>query len=871
MTGRDDTPRFPLLKSLKDMAKSGTRLDASIVTTYAFNGLFYEEVLLRAFERAGSRLNIVLVDAAQLAEAMGDPLRRPARAGVDYLLAPISHDGAFHPKIVALLSEKKPHLAIGSHNATDAGYSHNEELTAFWGIARTPPVDVLRAAVEYALHWLQDSGATNSTVLTEIHDRVRRLLPKSDQLTHQDISFLGSRSAAPLWEQLRGRITGTVHRVWVVGPYFDSDLTLLDAIQGALSPEEIIVGIQPGTAVLPRPDLAPLSVKFVDTAAMDKFWPKLGEIGFAHGKALAIQTSTGLIVSLGSANPTGAGWLSQRIWNAEANLCLVGASALVAFNALGFEGLTGAPALDYGALKEIASRSQELRRQEREALTTPHPPMLIGELKEDRLFVAGLQIPEHLDVILQSPEGGEISAIISPSEGGSSVVIGCPALIGGVYRLHASDKTLAFVILNDEKALRAASLPRESARILDHLGALDSISGFTELLDLLDKHVLDKSDAISNRAASTQQRGENGEVDEMNDEVPFGPRGVSLPLGQEVGSRRPRLNEGFIADIISALIRALAAPPAPPKDGDAPDLDEGDTRDEPSSDQLAQNLEADPEPSEIDWPRLVTACRKRLSHMINRLEARLEETAAGAYTPAWALGRMVVVLSLLQQLRKRPPQVSGPLSGRVRPTSLVSLAQLKKAFDIAVRALYGSGKIAAMLEAAADTRAAEERLLIDNLLLWFAREIGANCTSVVGHLVDNSTLQSRADLVPVALSAAAYMKLEPWAEHRDPCLSVWDDSLSVDPGWTAKHIAFGQLLHRLRGVDFPAERLPIRGELVQWLGERDLPFVLASAHDKKAILLEPAGAPPAERKVLLSSIKLLDPDHIAQEFGQRVG
>lgn len=124
-------------------------------------------------------------------------------------------------------------------------------------------------------------------------------------------------------------------------------------------------------------------------------------------------------------------------------------------------------------------------------------------------------------------------------------------------------------------------------------------------------------------------------------------------------------------------------------------------------------------------------------------------------------------------------------------------------------------------------------------------------------------------MVPVALSAAAYSKLEPWAEYRDPCLSVWDDSLPVDLDWTEKHIAFGRLLHGLGSVDLPAGRLPVPGELVQWLGERDLPFVLASANDKKAILLEPAGAPAVEKKVLTSSIKLLDLEHIARGTGQR--
>jgi hypothetical protein len=246
------------------------------------------------------------------------------------------------------------------------------------------------------------------------------------------------------------------------------------------------------------------------------------------------------------------------------------------------------------------------------------------------------------------------------------------------------------------------------------------------------------------------------------------------------------------------------------------------------------------------------------------------EASAGTHTPAWSIGRMVVVLSLLQQLRKHPPQIKEALSGRVRPKSLVSLEHLKSAFGIAVRALYGSGRIAEKLEADADTRAAEERQLIDNLLLWFAREIGADCTYQPGEKAEKLALQNRADLIPVAMSAAAYPQLEPWAEHRDPCLSVWDDSLSIRPNWAGRQLAFGRLLHRLRGVDVPGGKPPAAGELVQWAGERDLPWVLACVSGKKATLLEPAGTPATEKKVLVSSVKVLDPDNLIRNFAMQV-
>lgn len=851
--------RLPLLKALKDLAKSGVTLDASVVTTYAFNGLFYEEVLLRAFERAGSRLNIVLVDAGQLAESMGDPLRRPSRAGVDYLLVPVPHSGAFHPKIVALLSERQPILALGSHNVTDAGYSHNEELTAFWGANATPPPGILRSAVEYALHWLQVAGGAPDGLLTEITGRVRSLLPPTPAAVNDEASLIVSLAETRLWEQLTAKVVGTVRRVTVVGPYFDADMSLFSAIEAALAPEEIIIGIQPATAVLPRPELAPKAARFVDAANLDAYWPKADEVGFSHGKALAIESAGGVVVSLGSANPTGAAWLRQTRWNAEANLCLIGERAAAAFSALGLDRLAGAAALQGADLVAIAGRSQALRSQEQATKDTSGPPVVLGRAAENGVFLPDFTLPasDHLEWADASGACRPVS--LGAIEGGSLITLGDPRPAGGLYQLRSRRATAAFVLLNDAQALRTAALPRDSARILDHLGALDSGAGFTELLDLLDKHVLGPADGSGPGASrTTHAAAQSGNAEDGD--VPFGPRGVSLPPEGEHGLRRPRLSDGLIADIISALIRALGAPtPAPTTDGDAPDLDEGDAADGPSSDDLARNVDADVDLPEIDWPRLVTACRKRLTVMLRRLEARLQEAASGDQEPGWALGRLVVVLSLLHRLRGHPPQSRNAINGRIRPASLVSLEQLRVAFGLAVRTLYGPGKLAIRLESAVDTRAAEERRLVDNLLLWFAREIGADYQREPREPTRPDTLQARADIGLVAMSAASYETLEPWAILRDPWLAVWDDAAAVPDDWTDRQIAYGSLLQRLRGLPrAPSARPPVAGDLVQWAGERDLPWVVAAVSGHKVSLTEPAGVQGAEKKVLLASVTLLD-------------
>jgi len=870
VTATDGPDRLPLLKSLRDLAKAGAKLDASIVTTFAFNGLFYEEVLLRAFERAGSRLNIVLVDAAQLVESMNDPLRRPSRAGVDYLLAPITHRGAFHPKIVALLSEKQPLLALGSHNVTDAGYSHNEELTSFWGLEHLPPLGVLRDAVDYAVGWLRVAEAVPGPVLDDITKRLQSLVPVMSDVANEEVTFIGSRAGACLWDQLRSKVVGNARRVSVIGPYFDADMALLRAIDAALHPAEILVGIQPNTAVLPRPDLAPQSVRFIDASALNAFWPKLDEVGFAHGKAIAIETANGLVMSLGSANPTGAAWLQKAAWNAEANLCLIGESAGAAFESLGLNRLNGAPALEAPVLREIAERSQKLRRQEQTPEKAKGPALIIGRIVEGGISLPGFRLDEPTELRLVGVVEGERAVAAAEIEGGSLLrfIEGHPT--GGVHQLQSHSATVAFVVVNDDQALRTASLPRESARILDHLGALDNSAGFIELLDLLDKHVLSPSEAFGARASRPHsERTEEGQT--TDEEAPFGPRGISLPQEAESATQRPRLNDGLIADIISALIRALGAAPSPETDGDAPDLDEGDALDEPSSGQLARNLDAEPQRSEIDWPRLVTACRKRLTLMIRRLEVRMFEAAAGDHSPSWALGRLVVVLSLLRRLRIHPPQAIKALNGRLRPLSLVSLEQLREVLRVAVCALYGQGTLALKLEMTRGTRVAEERQLIDNLLFWFAREVGADSRREPKEKPTPALLQARADLIPIIMSATAYPKLESWAEYRDPWLSIWDDSLVIQSDWASRQLKLGSVFQRLRRTPLlPSAKTAMIGDLVRWQGERDLPWVVASVSGRKAVLIEPAGSLGIEKKVLLNSIAALDVEALIREAMQDV-
>ena len=289
----DVVSRLGLLDELRRLAKKGASIEASVITTFAFNGLFYEEVVLRALERAGSRINILLVDARQLTIAFQDPLTRPRRAGRDYLLIPVDAGGAFHPKIALLLSPKKPLLAVGSHNVTDSGYARNDEVTVCWGHqSNGVPRDILDASLGFILDWARTSPGLGE-LIDEVARRLLRVAADTAVAPSVSTTFIGWRPGQPsLLQQLKLRVPGRAHKISVISPYFDDNLKLLQELAINWSPREMIVGIQQQSTNLLRPERAPSVSRFVEFSAPatveksdDQRQPP-----FLHCKVVALET-----------------------------------------------------------------------------------------------------------------------------------------------------------------------------------------------------------------------------------------------------------------------------------------------------------------------------------------------------------------------------------------------------------------------------------------------------------------------------------------------------------------------------------------------------------------------------------------------------
>ena len=106
----------------------------TIFLTYSFEPLFFERIPLSDLEKGGSRRIMILADAGQVREAVGQSLSQLAYLGRRYVLAETVSTRTFHPKLIARLSPTGGRIWIGSGNLTYPGWGGHQELGATWSI-----------------------------------------------------------------------------------------------------------------------------------------------------------------------------------------------------------------------------------------------------------------------------------------------------------------------------------------------------------------------------------------------------------------------------------------------------------------------------------------------------------------------------------------------------------------------------------------------------------------------------------------------------------------------------------------------------------------------------------------------------------------
>lgn len=99
-----------------------------IGTTYTFDPLFFERVILPDLRFGYGREIVLIGDGTQLSESINRCSSQLKQIGNSVVIEPVYLQGAFHPKILLKLGKEKALLTIGSGNMTNGGWGDNREI-----------------------------------------------------------------------------------------------------------------------------------------------------------------------------------------------------------------------------------------------------------------------------------------------------------------------------------------------------------------------------------------------------------------------------------------------------------------------------------------------------------------------------------------------------------------------------------------------------------------------------------------------------------------------------------------------------------------------------------------------------------------------
>ena len=398
----------PLTLFLEEEQHGDRQAEDVLLLTFTSDLGFFETFGLGAAQACGARVAVV-ADAR-----MSQPDARAARrAGRTYLpgLAICQQGGAFHPKLIVIAGPERVTAAIGSGNATLAGWQANAEL---WTVLRGDRSSCPAAFTSMA-GWLRQlhSLVAISPGVAEAFDRVAghldALTERTQKITHG--GYLVSTSDGPILDQLPA---GPVDELAVCAPFHDPGAQTLRALVNRLQPRLLRISYQPELTELDGPAVAALVIERDAELRSD------AEPRYRHGKLIEWAVGGTRYALTGSPNLSGA---ALRHSVQEGGNCELGVIAPVSTSLLPEGSVVAATALH--------TKRFQVRRPAHSG------PLLLGATRVEHglhiVCARKLTAAGHLELSLAAspPEtwerAGEIAAGVGevtltvPADGGSRV------------------------------------------------------------------------------------------------------------------------------------------------------------------------------------------------------------------------------------------------------------------------------------------------------------------------------------------------------------------------------------------------------------------------------------------------------------------
>ncbi|MHB8809851.1 MAG: hypothetical protein ACYC9M_07525 [Desulfobulbaceae bacterium] len=722
---------------LKELRSGG--YEASLITTFNAYLPFYEDVVLRHLMGSGVRHNVLMMDAAQATLAVDQ--HPPRSAGRLYTLVPIKVSGAFHPKIILLVGKKKGILFVGSHNLTLSGFGYNREMTNL--IHYSGSEDIAAAALfksvwQGILSWAEVQTEPLHDHLIDMIKKVRDFAPWLQGSAGEESTecrVLSSRPGAPsLWQQLIEFVgTGETNKQVVInGAFFDSNLSFVEKVRSDLSPEEMIVGIDPKTVQFPVDTKLP-EASFVNCHALG-----LSE-GYLHAKSILIQRGNGeMVLAVGSANPSFPAWLAPGITqNVEMMIARRGEDAKKTAEELGLTGIQALPPLtadDWESAKQNWEREMEHEKEGSAA----HVVIALEIDNKIRFRVPGNALPRALDCeitmagsthpITRQAHLDEREYVLSPDGINASIayfrfaingnrftgLVQCVRQIEGLSRTGSQRK------LNEALASLTTGMPN-----LDYF-----VECIKDIIKISDKVAVSK---INQEVASQKKREEEPKKEQEGAELSISLEEVEKQAPQKKQRLRGSDDLGYLLDVLlynlrdetqinldAALEQRDALGRSEEEQVEADDEDEVGQPLPEAPDKKAPTTTATSTSNQHDRSPL-DICHHKVGSLVSMACDKLVALKEGKLEFEQLVVIMAGILSALRLLRGLDNKVPWIGAGQ----TAVPKQELGKMFHKIAEVLYDGGRSIINLDIKyAHLAEADELARLKGLVIWLAWESG---------------------------------------------------------------------------------------------------------------------------------------------------
>lgn len=294
---------------------------SAVMTTFSFDFYHFESQVLKQLKKSGITNVSLFADSKMLDESIGLTTGHLKSLGSNYSINSISSNGAFHPKLTLLASEREVLLLQGSGNITSGGHGKNHEIFSalYATLDNQTQLPLLLEAWEYIKTLTKNVKGLSSDKLEWI-SRNSPLLQKKSGPKHRfhaiDEDFEAAllyNETTGIWQQLKNNLEGeTILNIKIISPFYDENGSLLLLMSAHFKDCPIEVYLQENNGIQPFKMEKRKNISFYnwdDTqrakATFKTYKRKL------HAKIIVFQTSERQYCLLGSANATTAAFGSN--------------------------------------------------------------------------------------------------------------------------------------------------------------------------------------------------------------------------------------------------------------------------------------------------------------------------------------------------------------------------------------------------------------------------------------------------------------------------------------------------------------------------------------------------------------------------------